>query len=68
MKAVPWVVVGFAVGALAGFQWGRKAKSSIGDSVTTEFEDGVVTVQLDTYRAARSGLATPIDNMIDGLF
>lgn len=67
-QALPMAVIGFLVGALAGFQWGNKAKSRIGESVTTNVSDGVVTVQLDTVKAARSGLADPINDAINGLF
>ena len=68
MKAIPWAAVGFVFGAAAGFQWGKKAKSNIGQSVTTDFKGGVATVQFDVYGAARSGLADPINDLIDGLF
>jgi len=67
-QALPMAVIGFLVGALAGFQWGNKAKSRIGESVTTDVSDGVVTVKLDTVQAARSGLADPINDAINGLF
>ncbi len=67
-QAIPMAVVGFLVGALAGFQWGNKAKSKIGESVRTEFQDGVVRVEVDTVQAARSGLADPINDAINGLF
>ncbi len=65
---IPWAAVGFVFGAMAGFQWGKKAKSNIGQSVTTDFERGVATVQFDVYGAARSGLADPINDLIDGLW
>lgn len=67
-QALPMAVIGFLVGAIAGFQWGNKAKSRIGESVTTDVSDGVVTVKLDTVQAARSGLADPINDAINGLF
>ena len=67
-KAVPWAAVGFLVGSFAGFQWGKKAKSNIGQAVNTEFESGVVRVEVDTIKAARAGLADPINDLIDGLF
>lgn len=67
-SAVPMALVGFLVGALAGLQWGSKAKSNIGKSVDTQFKDGKLTVEVDTVEAARSGLADPINNAINGLF
>lgn len=67
-QVIPWAAVGFVFGAVAGFQWGKKAKSNIGESVTTEFERGVATVKFDVYGAARSGLADPINDLIDGLW
>lgn len=65
---IPLAVVGFIVGAGLGFAWGKKAKSNIGKAVTTDVDGGVVTVQVDTVKAARAGLADPINNFIDGLF
>lgn len=67
-QVIPWAAVGFVLGAAAGFQWGKKAKSNMGESVNTEFKDGVATVQFDVYGAARSGLADPINDLIDGLW
>lgn len=64
-QALPLAVVGFLVGAVAGFAWGRKAKSSIGEAVSTDVSNGVVTVQFDTYKAARSGLADELDGLIE---
>lgn len=63
---LPWAAVGFVFGAAAGFQWGKTAKSNIGEAVKTEFDDGVVRVEFDTYQAARSGLSDSINNLIDG--
>lgn len=67
-QLIPWAAVGFVFGAMAGFQWGKKAKNNIGESVSTEYRDGVATVSFDVYGAARSGLADPINDLIDGLF
>ena len=66
-RAIPWAVVGFAVGAALGFAWGKKAKSSIGESVSTEFDNGVLRVEFDTYQAARSGLADELDGFAERL-
>lgn len=55
-RAVPWAVVGFVVGAGLGLAWGKRAKSRIGESVTTDVHDGKVTVQVDMWKAAASGL------------
>lgn len=64
---LPWAAVGFVFGTLAGFQWGKNAKSNIGEAVSTDFSDGVVKVEFDTYKAARSGLGNTINGFIDGL-
>lgn len=64
---LPWAAVGFIFGAAAGFQWGKTAKSRIGEAVTTDFENGVVSVEFDTYKAARSGLSDGINQFLDGL-
>lgn len=64
---LPWAAVGFVFGTLAGFQWGKNAKSKIGEAVKTDFKDGVATVQFDTYQAARAGLGDSINDLIDGL-
>ena len=40
----PWATVGFTVGALAGFAWGKATRSNINEHVTTEVAHGVVTV------------------------
>ncbi|WP_300499022.1 hypothetical protein [Marinobacter sp.] len=66
-QALPLAVVGFMIGAAAGFAWGRKAKSNIGDAVRTDVSGGVVTVQFDSLQAARSGLADEFNNLIDRL-
>lgn len=67
-KVVPWAAVGFFVGSLAGFSWGKKAKSNIGQAVSTDFSGGKLTVEVDTITAARSGLADPVNELIDGWF
>lgn len=64
---LPWAAVGFIFGAAAGFQWGKKAKSHIGEAVTTDINGGVVTVEFDTVQAARSGLSDGINRFLDGL-
>lgn len=66
-QAIPLAVLGFMVGAAAGFAWGRKAKSNIGEAVSTDVSGGVVTVQFDAKQAARSGLADEFNNLIDRL-
>jgi len=65
---LPLTVIGFAVGAAAGFAWSKNAKSKIGESVTTDVSGGVVTVRLDTVEAARSGLGDNINRFLDGVF
>lgn len=55
-KAVPWATVGFVAGAVLGFAWGQKAKSRAGESVTTEWNGGVLSVNVNTVKAARAGL------------
>jgi hypothetical protein len=64
-KAVPLALIGFIVGAAAGFAWGRKAKSHIGEAVSTDVSGGVVTVQFDAKQAARAGLADELDAWIE---
>lgn len=59
-KAVPWAAVGFVAGAALGFAWGQKAKSRLGDSVTTDYSGGTLTVKVDTVTAAASGLPDPL--------
>lgn len=66
-QAIPLAVLGFMVGAVAGFAWGRKAKSNIGEAVSTDVSGGVVTVQFDSLQAARSGLADEFNSLIDRL-
>lgn len=65
---VPLAVVGFIVGAGLGFAWGKKAKDNIGKAVATDVSGGVVTVQVDTIKAARSGLSDGINAIMDGVF
>lgn len=65
---VPLAVVGFIVGAGLGFAWGKKAKSNMGKAVATSVDGGVVTVQVDTVKAARAGLSDGINSIIDGVF
>lgn len=67
-QAIPWAAVGFVFGAVAGFQWGKKAQSNIGKAVSADVEGGVVTVQVDTVKAARAGLSDNINRFIDGLY
>lgn len=64
---VPLAVVGFVVGAGLGFAWGKKAKSNVGKAVATQVDGGVVTVQIDTVRAARAGLSDGINELLGGL-
>lgn len=66
LEFAPWAAVGFVFGAVAGFQWGKKAKSKIGESVTTNYENGVIRLEVDTYRAARAGLSDSINGWIGG--
>lgn len=65
-RAVPWVAVGFVLGAVAGFQWGKTAKSNIGKAVSTDYSGGVATVQFDVYQAARSGLGDTLNGWLGG--
>jgi len=67
-KAVPWAAVGFLVGSFAGFQWGKKAKNNIAEAVKTDYSGGVFTMQVDTVQAAKSGMADPLANLVEGLF
>lgn len=64
---VPLAVVGFIVGAGLGFAWGKKAKDNVNKAVSTEVDGGVVTVQIDTVQAARSGLSDGINNILNGV-
>lgn len=64
-KAIPWGTVGFLAGAALGFAWGQKAKSRIGDSVSTDFSGGVLTVQVDAVTAASSGLPDVLSSYIN---
>lgn len=64
---LPWAAVGFVLGAVAGFQWGKTAKSRIGESITTDYEGGVLSVKVDTYQAARAGLSDSINQFISGI-
>jgi hypothetical protein len=65
---IPLAVVGFIVGAGLGFAWGKKAKSNIGKAVTTDVDGGVVTVQVDTIKAARAGLSDGINNILSAVY
>jgi hypothetical protein len=67
-QAIPWAAVGFVFGVIAGFQYGKKAQSNISKAVATDFDSGVFRLEVDTVKAARAGLADPINNFIDGLF
>jgi hypothetical protein len=67
-QVVPWVAVGFVLGAAAGFAWGKTAKKGIGDAVKTDFEGGKLMVTVDTIKAARSGFGENINNFLDGVF
>lgn len=64
---LPWAAVGFVFGAVAGFQWGKKAKSRIGESVTTNYDNGVISLKVDTYKAARAGLSDSLNSLIGGV-
>ena len=64
-KAIPWATVGFVAGAAIGFAWGQKAKSNIGQSVSTDFSGGTLTVKVDTIGAATSGLPDVLGAYID---
>lgn len=59
-KAVPWALVGFvagaAVGAALGLSWGQKAKSRLGEAVSTNVDGGKVSVTVDLAHAAAVGL------------
>ena len=65
---VPLAVVGFIVGAGLGFAWGKKAKDNMDKAVATDVSGGVVTVQVDTVKAARAGLSDGINRIIEGVF
>ena len=65
---IPWVAVGFVLGAAAGFSWGKTAKAGIGDAVATKFEGGKLSVTVDTIKAARSGFGDNINSFLDGVF
>jgi len=65
---VPWVAVGFMMGAALGFSWGKTAKSKIGEAVSTDWEGGRLSVTVDTVRAARSGFGDSLNGFIDGVF
>jgi hypothetical protein len=67
-QVVPWVAVGFVLGAAAGFAWGKTAKAGIGDAVTTKFDGGKLSVTVDTVEAARSGFGDSINGFLDGVF
>lgn len=64
-RAVPWATVGFAVGIAAGFMWGKTAKSRIGESISTEWNGGVLAVKVDTIKAARSGVPDLLGQYLD---
>ncbi|WP_432209981.1 hypothetical protein [Marinobacter alkaliphilus] len=64
-KAIPLGLLGFIVGAVAGLAWGRKAKSNIGEAVSTDISGGVVTVQFDAKQAAKSGLADELQDWVN---
>ena len=55
MKAAPYAILGFVIGAAIGFSWGRTAKSRIGDSIKAEVDGAVIRVEFDAGAAARSG-------------
>lgn len=64
-KTVPLGLLGFIIGAVAGLAWGRKAKSNIGEAVSTDISGGVVTVQFDAKQAAKSGLADELQDWVN---
>ena len=63
-KPVPAALIGFTVGVLAGFLYGQKAKSKLGEAVRTDVSGGIVTVQLDTLQALRGGLPDVLDTIL----
>lgn len=67
IKVIPWAAVGFVLGAAAGFQWGKKAKSNIGQAVKTDVDGGVIRVEFDTVEAAKAGFSDDINRFIDGV-
>lgn len=64
-KAIPWGTVGFLAGAALGFAWGQKAKSRIGESVTTDFNGGVLSIRVNTIDAAKAGLPDILNSYIE---
>lgn len=51
-----WAFIGFAVGVGLGMAYGQQAKSRISEAAKTSFSDGKLTVTVDAYEAAASGL------------
>lgn len=58
---IPWAAVGFVAGAALGLAWGQKAKSRLGEAVTTQVDGARVTVTLDGAKAFKAGLPDLID-------
>ena len=44
------------VGCAVGFAWGQSTRSAIGDNTETDFSGGVLTVKVNTLKAASAGL------------
>lgn len=56
-KAGLFAVIGFAVGAAAGFAYGQQTRKNFPSAVDTQFSGGVLTVKVDAWKAAAGGLA-----------
>lgn len=67
-KAIPWAAVGFLVGSFIGFRYGKKAQGNIGQAIDTDYTGGVLTMKVDTVKAASAGMADPLAEMVNGLF
>ena len=57
IKTAAAVVAGFVVGAVIGLAWGKTTKKTAVESVKTSIDGGVITVSVDTVKAAKDGFS-----------
>jgi len=50
-RLVAGFALGFIVGVGAGFLYGRQAKSRVGESISTSFHRGKLTIEADIAKA-----------------
>ncbi|MHB1342561.1 MAG: hypothetical protein ACYCX5_12505 [Coriobacteriia bacterium] len=52
-----WSAVGFVAGAVLGFVWSDGTKSRLSNSISTDFDNGKMTITLDAAGAIAGPLA-----------